>query len=109
MPNDPAGQPSTSTKTAALILSSLFSIVANIAVTFLRPMLMRKDLDEFSPLFLHYLVNALWIQLYMSLTGAQSVDPVQTIDLSGVVSTTFAYFDGLIVGAMSCNTNSSGR
>ena len=108
MPDGVAGRPTRSTKTTALIFSSLFSIAANIAITFLRPMLMSVDLDGFLPLFLRYLVNALWVQLYMSLTGAHSVNPMQAIALSGVVSTTFAYFDGLVVGATSCNTSSQG-
>lgn len=107
MPDSLAGRPRRSTKATALVLSSLFSIAVNIAMTFLRSTLMSVDLDGFLPLFLRYIANALWVQLYMSLTGAYSVDPIQIIALSGVVSTTFAYFDGLVVGATSCRTNSS--
>jgi hypothetical protein len=108
MPDGLAERSTRSSKATALALSSASSIVANIAITVLRPMLMNIGLDGFLPLILRYLVNALWVQLYMSLTGAHLMDPIQTIALSGVVSTTFAYFDGLVMGASSCNTNSLG-
>jgi hypothetical protein len=56
--------------------------------------------EGFLPLILRYLINALWVQLYTSLTGAESVDPTLAIALAGVVSTTFAYFDGMFMGAV---------
>jgi hypothetical protein len=65
--------------------------------------------EGFLPLILRYLVNALWVQLYTSLAGAESVDPTLAIALAGVLSTTFAYFDGMVMGAVTpSNTNSSG-
>jgi len=103
-PDSPAGRPTKSQRTTALILSSLFSVAANIAITVLRPTLTNAGFDGFLPLILRYLTNATWVQLYMSLTGAQVTDPILTIALAGVVSTTFAYFDGLVMGATSCNT-----
>ena len=90
MPEGLAARPTKSTKIMTLILSSFFSITANIAITFLRPILMSVDFNGFLPLFLRYLVNALWVQIYISLTDAHSVGAIQTIALSGVVSTTFA-------------------
>ena len=63
---------------------------------------------NFFPLILRYLVNTLWVQLYTSLTGAESVDPTVAIALAGVVSTTFAYFDGLAMGVASYDPDASG-
>jgi hypothetical protein len=65
--------------------------------------------EGFLPLILRYLVNTLWVQLYTSLTGAESVDPTLAIALAGVVSTTFAYFAGMVMGAVTpSDTNPSG-
>jgi hypothetical protein len=107
------GQPSLSpkTKTTALVLSSLFRIAANIAITYFRLTLMDAvGFEGFLPLILRYIVNSTWVQLYTSLTGAESVDPVLAVALAGVVSMTFAYFDGMVMGTVTpSNTNSSGR
>jgi hypothetical protein len=69
-------------------------------MTRLRPTLINVGSDEL-PLLSRCLVNALWAQLYMWLTGAQSLDPIQAIMLSGIVSTMFAYWDGVVSGVAS--------
>ena len=56
--------------------------------------------NESLPLIARWIVNALWAQLYMWLTGTQSLDPIQAMFLSGVVSTTFAYWDGVVLGVV---------
>lgn len=95
--------PARTSRSTAIVLTSLFSLIANLLLTLYRaPIIAHIDPDGFLLLFGRFVINVIWPQLYAYLSSDSHVHPLLSIALSGVLSTFCAYFDGLVMGILGC-------